>query len=179
MITNGLTEKMRLFCLHYLGDAKFNASEAARMAGYSAKTAYSIGQENMNKPVIQEYLSELVKRAEDKAEINIADIVKHLHDMAFFDAKDIMGEDGGILPLSKWPPIASKVIGGFETTTTKEGSRITKVKFPSRERNTENLGRYLAMFTDKIKDVSDPTEMIHIHIPAFNESDDGDEPWLT
>ena len=49
---------------------------------------------------------------------------------------------------------------------------VKKIKIPSREKNTENLGRYLAMFTDKIKDVSDPTEMVHIYVPSFRKEGD-------
>jgi len=48
---NGLTPKQRLFVAEYLKD--FNATQAAMRAGYSKKTAYSIGQENLKKPEIQ------------------------------------------------------------------------------------------------------------------------------
>ena len=46
----GLNDKQRLFAAEYLKD--FNATQAAARAGYSKKTAYSIGQENLKKPVI-------------------------------------------------------------------------------------------------------------------------------
>lgn len=36
-----------------------NATEAAKRAGYSEKTAYSIGTENLKKPEIQNYIQEL------------------------------------------------------------------------------------------------------------------------
>ena len=44
----GLTVRQQAFVNAYTG----NAAEAARQAGYSAKTAYSIGQELLNKPEI-------------------------------------------------------------------------------------------------------------------------------
>ena len=43
-----LTVRQQAFVNAYTG----NAAEAARQAGYSAKTAYSIGQELLNKPEI-------------------------------------------------------------------------------------------------------------------------------
>ena len=49
-----LTLRQRVFVQAYMG----NASEAARQAGYSAKTAYSIGQELLNKPEIVEAIKE-------------------------------------------------------------------------------------------------------------------------
>lgn len=45
-----LTNKQRLFVAHYL--ECWNATEAAKRAGYSEKTAYSIGHENLKKPEI-------------------------------------------------------------------------------------------------------------------------------
>ena len=45
-----LTMKQRLFIDFYLGTAKFNAAEAARLAGYSLKTAKQMGYENLTKP---------------------------------------------------------------------------------------------------------------------------------
>ena len=45
-----LSQKQQAFIEFYL--QTWNASEAARRAGYSEKTAYSIGQENLKKPEI-------------------------------------------------------------------------------------------------------------------------------
>ena len=49
-----LTVKQRKFVEAYEG----NASEAARIAGYSPKTAFRMGQENMQKPAILQALQE-------------------------------------------------------------------------------------------------------------------------
>lgn len=50
-----LTKKQVKFCKEYLHTG--NATESARRAGYSAKSAYSIGAENLKKPEIQDALS--------------------------------------------------------------------------------------------------------------------------
>ena len=52
MGARGLTELQHRFVLAYFGDARFNATKAAIMAGYSPKTAYSIGSELLTKPHI-------------------------------------------------------------------------------------------------------------------------------
>ena len=49
-----MTPKQKRFTELYSG----NAAEAARLAGYSEKTAYSIGQELLNKPEIMERIQE-------------------------------------------------------------------------------------------------------------------------
>lgn len=53
--TNELTLKQDAFIKSYLLNGG-NATQAAIKAGYSAKTAYSIGQENLSKPVIQNHI---------------------------------------------------------------------------------------------------------------------------
>lgn len=47
-----MTHKQALFVEEYLIDC--NATAAARRSGYSQKTAYSIGQENLRKPEIKQ-----------------------------------------------------------------------------------------------------------------------------
>ncbi len=49
-----MTLKQRRFCDEYLID--LNATAAAIRAGYSRKTAYSIGSENLKKPELSAYL---------------------------------------------------------------------------------------------------------------------------
>ncbi|WP_144533536.1 terminase small subunit [Bacillus pumilus] len=51
-----LTEKQKRFADYYI--ERGNATEAARKAGYSSKTAKSIGQENLTKPDIKSYIKE-------------------------------------------------------------------------------------------------------------------------
>lgn len=62
-----LTPKQEKFCQEYVVD--LNATQAAIRAGYSAKTARSLGQENLTKPDIQERLSELRSEQEKRTEI--------------------------------------------------------------------------------------------------------------
>ena len=50
-----LTTKQKNFCEYYLQTG--NATEAARLAGYSDKTARVIGTENLSKPAISEYIA--------------------------------------------------------------------------------------------------------------------------
>lgn len=54
---NKLTEKQRIFCHEYVID--WNASRAARVAGYSENTCGEIGHENLKKPQIQAYIKHI------------------------------------------------------------------------------------------------------------------------
>ena len=55
--TSVLTDKQEKFCLEYIVD--FNATQAAIRAGYSKKTAYSVGSENLRKPEVQQRIQVL------------------------------------------------------------------------------------------------------------------------
>ena len=71
-----MTAKQMRFCDEYLID--LNATQAAIRAGYSEKTAKSIGQENLTKPDIQKFIK---KRMDEKEEELIADqdeVLKYL-----------------------------------------------------------------------------------------------------
>ena len=59
-----LTAKRRLFISHYLGDAKQNASEAARLAGYSPRSARTEGMRLLQVPEIAQVIeAELARHA--------------------------------------------------------------------------------------------------------------------
>ena len=63
-----MTAKQRRFCDEYLID--LNATQAAIRAGYSKKTAYAIGNENLMKPELKKYIDQ--RMAEKESEL-IAD----------------------------------------------------------------------------------------------------------
>lgn len=62
-----LTPKQQVFVAEYLKD--LNATQAAVRAGYSAKTAYSIGEENLKKPVIASAIQEAMDKRAERTEI--------------------------------------------------------------------------------------------------------------
>lgn len=71
-----LTAKQQRFCDEYLTD--LNATQAAIRAGYSEKTAKQIGQENLTKPDLREYID---KRMAEKEEALVAkqdEVMKYL-----------------------------------------------------------------------------------------------------
>lgn len=59
-----LTPKQKAFADEYIRCG--NATEAARKAGYSAKTAEVIGCENLRKPNVAEYIEERMKKIDEE-----------------------------------------------------------------------------------------------------------------
>ena len=84
-----LTQKQETFCLKYfeLG----NASEAARIAKYSPKTAAVIGRENLLKPKIIERIAGLRQVAEDAS---IANVVERKQRLTVIMREDNFGKFG-------------------------------------------------------------------------------------
>ena len=75
-----LTLKQQRFCEYYAGSG--NAAQAAIKAGYSEKTAKTIGQQNLTKLDLQEYLKELTAKADEKRILSAAERQEILSKMA-------------------------------------------------------------------------------------------------
>ena len=81
-----MTPKQKLFAEEYLKD--LNATQSAIRAGYSKKTAYAIGQENLKKPEIQKAIQELMNKRSKINEITADNVLKELASIAFADSTD-------------------------------------------------------------------------------------------
>lgn len=71
-----MTAKQQRFCDEYLID--LNATQAAIRAGYSSKTAYSIGVENLKKPELQKYIENRMSEKEKDMIADQDEVLKYL-----------------------------------------------------------------------------------------------------
>jgi phage terminase small subunit len=76
-----LTPKQEQFCLEYIID--FNATQAAIRAGYSKKTAYSIGQQNLKKLEIMQYLAVLKDERQERARKSADEVLEEIENVGF------------------------------------------------------------------------------------------------
>ena len=81
-----LTPKQQRFCDEYLID--LNATQAAIRAGYSEKTAYRTGADNLRKPQIEEYIAKRQKELSRSTEITQERVIKELALIAFSNNAD-------------------------------------------------------------------------------------------
>jgi phage terminase small subunit len=151
-----LTNKQTVFIAEYLKD--FNATQAAIRAGYSAKTAYSIGQENLNKPEIKAEVSRLISErimSADEVLIRLADIARG--DMA--DLMDITSSgftlklmnDGQVIPQTKLiRKIKQKITTRLAKDDSGEDSETieTEIELYSAHDALRDIGRHHKLFTD-------------------------------
>lgn len=80
-----LTAKQERFVAEYLVD--LNATQAAIRAGYSAKTAHSVGHENLKKPEIAKAIQEAQAKRSDRTEITQDRVLQELARIGFADIR--------------------------------------------------------------------------------------------
>ena len=71
-----LTVKQKKFCEEYLIDC--NATQAAIRAGYSERTAYSTGNENLKKPEIKTYIDEQLEKMHNEKTADAQEVLEYL-----------------------------------------------------------------------------------------------------
>ncbi len=134
-----LTQKQETFCLKYfeLG----NAGEAARLARYSPKTAYTIGAENLLKPQIQTRLHELRQRAEDASVASVLERKQVLTEIVRGRFVDFM---------TKLTPekLKSAALQEIRITEDAEGKRTTTIKLHSPIQAADLLNKMDKIYSD-------------------------------
>lgn len=133
-----LTTKQKKFCEYYLQTG--NASEAARRAGYSEKTAPSVGAENLRKPQIHQYIA---KRQEKNDKEMIADsneVLRFYTEVMRGNIKDQFGLDASLSDRLK---AGDSLMKRYAAASDKSKDAVAKL---------DNL---LAEFKDAIKSETD------------------------
>lgn len=89
-----LTPKQKAFADYYLQCG--NATEAAKKAGYSDKTAGQMGNENLKKPQISEYIAERIKELDSKRVADANEVLEFLTSVMRGEIKDQFGLDAAL-----------------------------------------------------------------------------------
>lgn len=173
-----LTAKQKRFCDEYLID--LNATQAAIRAGYSEKTAYRTGADNLRKPQIEEYIAKRQKELSRSTEITQERVIKELALIAFSNNADyahvvekkmkaevggalvdVLDEDGKPVMYRTVEPVLTEELTEEQKralAVIKKGREGLEVKSCDKVKALELLGKHLGIFTDKIEaNVNDTT----------------------
>ncbi len=91
-----LTPKQKAFADEYIKSG--NATQAALKAGYSPKTAYSIGNENLKKPEISNYINERLKQIENEKIMDMKEVMQRLSAIARAESEEeVVTNQGEVL----------------------------------------------------------------------------------
>lgn len=85
-MTRKLTPKQKKFADNYIESG--NAADAARKAGYSKRSARSVGQENLTKPDIKQYIDNRMAEIASKRIMNAVEAVELLTRIARGEEKE-------------------------------------------------------------------------------------------
>lgn len=86
-MASGLTPRQQRFVDEYLID--LNATQAAIRAGYSAKTAYSIGDETLKKPEVAAAVAAAQAARSKRTEITADQVLQELARVGFTNLSDV------------------------------------------------------------------------------------------
>ena len=150
----GFTKKQRVFIDEYI--TCWNASEAARRAGYSKKTAYSIGQENLNKPEIKAEIDDRLASIHMSSE----EVLKEFADIARCDMGDFV-DDNMIVDMKKARAagltkmirkIKQKTITHQAKSESDEDREVhdMEIELYPRDKALEILGKYHGLFKEQV-----------------------------
>ncbi|MGE7718086.1 terminase small subunit [Priestia megaterium] len=166
-----LTDKQRIFVLEYMRD--FNATRAAMAAGYSKKTAYAIGWENLRKPEIQAEIARFKGEKAEELGIDIQRVIMEYMKIAFTDVTDLLefgqrevpvmtmlgplyeGEGDEKKPVTKLVNFVdfkdSSQIDGTVISEVKQGKDGVSIKLHDKMKALKELEKYTGFMTEEQK----------------------------
>ena len=162
-----MTPKQKRFVDEYLID--LNATEAALRAGYSKRTAYSIGNENLKKPEIQKEIQERMKDRQERTEIAQDKVLKELAHIAYDDIRNYLkfwtDEEGKIqVELKSSDEIDTRNISEIQLDNGK-----LKFKLYPKDNALTQLGRHLGLFNDKLN--FDGAINLNVNVKVADDAD--------
>lgn len=148
--TKKLTAKQAMFVKEYLID--LNATQAAIRAGYSEKTAYSIGQRLLKDVEVQRAIQQAMDERGKRLDITADNVLQEIAKLGFSNIQNLYKEDGSLIPIHELPEEVAATITEVNTDSIgKEEELIIKRKYKIADKgqNLERLGKHLKLFTDK------------------------------
>lgn len=143
-----MTKKQKRFIEEYLID--LNATQAAIRAGYSPDTAYSIGNENLNKPEIKKHIDIAMAERSKRTGVNADRVVQELAKIAFINAMDVIDPKTATIRKDALPEDTA-AIQSVKVKTFGEDGLEREIKMADKLKALDLLGRHLGMFKDKVE----------------------------
>ena len=176
-----LTAKQALFCYEYLFD--FNASAAALRAKYSPKTAFRSGQENMQKPAIQNEIArlqlELVEKAKENGEIVSPEeiLLGYTRDIRFDPALLYKDDKKTLIPIPDLPREVRMSLCGAKYNARGD----LEYKYPDKNRVRDLAGKLMGLTNgnaDAVRDVLQQILGIQINVNIGDSAIAADLPGI-
>jgi len=145
-----LRPKQALFVAEYLID--FNASAAARRAGYSPKTAFRTGQENMQNPAIQAAIRIARDKLAARTEITQDKVLKEYAKLAFYDPRKFFDANGNLIKITDLDDTSAAAVAGMDVSRQESNTGVvittflSKIKLTDKKAALDSVAKILGMF---------------------------------
>lgn len=153
-----LNERQKRFAQEYMLD--LNATKAAIRAGYSAKTAYSIGHRLLTKVEINNEIKNLRQQQCARTSITADRVLAEIASVAFADIGDYVriGEDGTpYVDFSAASEVGTKAIASVDQEVYVTGNeetppvKRTKIRLHDKLGALDKLCRHLGLYKDSLQ----------------------------
>lgn len=146
---DGLSPKQQRFIEEYLVD--LNASQAALRAGYSARTAFRSGIENMQKPAIKAAISEAQARRAERVGITQDQVLVEFGIVSFSDVRNYVIDNQGNVQLAEGAPdCAMRAVSSIKKKIIPVGegkhAYETEIRLWNKPAGLRMVGEHLGMF---------------------------------
>ena len=164
-----MTPKQKKFCDEYIKSG--NAKQSAIKAGYSPKTAYSIGNENLNKPELKAYIDERLKELSNHKILSAAEVLEYLSRVVAGKETEYVATSKGVfpdVPVSAKDRIsaAKELLKRYPTTDPMEKQKLKKLTADARisearAKAMEDNGADVELLLDKMMDTLAKEDLKH------------------
>jgi phage terminase small subunit len=156
-----MTLKQKIFCEKYLQNG-FNATKAAIAAGYSKKTAEKIGSQNTSKLELKEYLNKRIKSLLSDTDKITLEWVQSVLKIARADIRKAAKWNGKNFKLISSEEVDNDTAYAINEVSETIGVQHERrsIKFESKTKALELLGKYLAILSDNESPAADKEERI-------------------
>lgn len=152
-----LTDQQKVFCEEYVKD--LNGTQAALRAKYSSKGAEVRASELLRISKIKQYVQVLMDARSKRTQIDADRILQELARIGFSDIRTIFDDNGQIKEPKDWPDDIARCVASVEVLEEFEGTGkdrtwigyTKKVKFWSKEKCLELMGKHKKLFTDVVE----------------------------
>lgn len=149
-----LTPKQEAFARNYVANG-FNATQAAKDAGYSEDSAESKGSQLLRFVKVKERIAELMGKTVAKARKGAEDVYRMAELAAFFDVRKVLTVKGNNVVFSvedfeDLPEEVAIMIQAIKQKTTMYGT-VIEVVFVDKLKALEMLARFNGMNKDQLK----------------------------
>lgn len=155
-----MTPKQKKFCDEYIKSG--NAKQSAIKAGYSPKTAKSIGQENLTKPDLKTYIDQRLKELSNHQILSAAEVLEYLSRVVAGKETEYVATSKGVfpdVPVSAKDRIsaAKELLKRYPTTDPMEEQKLKKLTADARiseakAKAMEENGQDMEQLLDKMLD---------------------------